>query len=116
MEGLPGPCWIDTDFGEPAFPDAHPTVEGQTFRMSWGAEKVQMIRHEDITADDPGFGFTPCVQQGLLNCFLSDPRGAVIAGDGDEDEGGFGKRDPDTARGFLGAGRIHGVGGGRKVG
>ena len=116
MERLPAPCGIGCDGGEPAFPVAHPTVQGQTFRMPRGAEKVQMVRHKDITADDPGFGFTPCGQQGLLDGILGDPPGAVVAGDGDEDEGGFGKGDPDPARGFLGAGRIHGVGGGKKVG
>ena len=59
VEGLPFPVWILGDAGEAAFPESHPSVEGQAFWVLGGAVEVEVFGHEEVASDGPRMGFIP---------------------------------------------------------
>lgn len=71
-------------FGKAVFPKAHPAFDGELL-ITWGAEEMEMIRHEEIITDEPGCGFMfPDLIQSALHGWLSEPAFAVLNIDSEE--------------------------------
>src|SRR5438477_12736367 len=68
MVALPNVTFLSADsFREDRFPISHPPFEGWNFGAVWRTEKMNVIRHYDVTADEPGQGLIPGGYNRLMN-------------------------------------------------
>jgi len=68
MVALPNVTFLSADsFREDRFPISHPPFEGWNFGAVWRTEKMNVIRHYDVTADEPRQGLIP----GAYNRFMN---------------------------------------------
>ncbi len=83
---------------KPAFPELHPLVypEMQIVRR---ANKVQVIRHDEIVSHQPSDRFcAPDVGQGLLDGGVCHPRHGILAVNRDEENVGLADENVRTRR------------------
>jgi hypothetical protein len=94
-----------TRLGELRFPVSHPMIE-RDFHSSWGGEKVNVVRHEDITPHQPGGRFAPNCTQCFVILAGREPGISILGTNRDEDDCGVQRVDSDTMRGFLSGGQV----------
>lgn len=89
VAALPLPLGLVEVFaGELAFPVGYPFVEGEG-EVARRAEKVEMVGHENVVADEPGVGSAPDFGEGGVGFRCGEPGGGSCGADGEEDDGGL---------------------------
>ncbi len=110
MQRLPPPLGVSRLLGEQPFPVSHPAVE-RDVQIVRGSKQMQVIRHQQIVADQPRLCFPPNLQQKLMHVRLRNPGSPMLRVHSDEHNGWLPKVNMDaggrlmTAR-FI-ARRIH---------
>ncbi len=82
---------------ELSFPIRDPLVQCE-FQVARGAEKMKVIRHEQVIADQPRPRFQPTLAEQLMHDWLDEPTFAITRHDRDEHDVGFTKADMHTRR------------------
>jgi hypothetical protein len=83
-----------------ALPVSDPLFNGER-KISWSAEQVKMVRHNQVIADQPRGCFLPRLMQKLLDGFIGQPRFAMLRVDGEENEIGSPQLNAHTRRWIL---------------
>src|ERR1051325_368491 len=61
------------------FAKADPLIERFSWKHARRAEKMNVIRHDHITADQPRFGLAPCVDDCCYSIFVGEDRLSVFS-------------------------------------
>src|ERR1035437_6836367 len=79
-------------FGKAIFPEPNPTFDGE-LQVVRGAEQMQVIRHQQVIAHQPGRGrVPPDVMERVLDGCLGEPTFAFFRADGEENPIGSAER------------------------
>lgn len=87
-QGLKPPSRITVRFGESAFPVGDPVLQWNC-PIVRRAEKMHMIRHQDVSPNQPGVGRLPDIYQQPMHLWSGQPGPRVFSPDGHENEIGF---------------------------
>ncbi len=73
---------------ELGFPIPHPVIKGD-IQFTGSREQVEMVRHENISADKPRLRVCPKLNESGVNAGFGQPRNAVFGTNGEEDNSRF---------------------------
>ena len=100
---LPFPVFMRMRTAEFPLPKCQPTLNGET-QVSGRTEKMKMVGHQQVIANEPRIGLPPYVFQGHLDGFLGKPRHAILRANGQEKDGRIVERDFDALGGRFAPG------------
>ena len=89
VAALPLPIGLVEVFaGELSFPVGDPFVEGEG-GVARCAEEVEVVRHEEVIADEPCVSSSPDIGKGSVGFGRCKPGGGSCGANGEKDDGGL---------------------------
>ena len=100
--GLPATLRVFVQPPELPFPEGDPFLQGKA-HIARSAEKMRMIGHEQIIADQPGLGRLPCGAQRRMNGAICQPGYSILRANGEKNNRGLVGINVNAASGMFAA-------------